>query len=282
MNVESSRPGSSLPEQAGPPRFAWRQVPDGSGPYLFLLHGMLSSHRQWTSNLDALARFSRPVLFDLWGHGDSPCPLDRESYELESLIEQIDRVRRELGADRVLLCGQSFGAGLMMRYAIAYPERVIALVITNSMSALSPPHAFGTPEQRAERAARIEAGGRAAIRDLPFHPRHAKRLAPDVRQTLISAADQVDPRAFARLSTISAPRLSVSDELHRLRTPTLLVNGRWEKSFQPLRESAQRSIADCRVADVEAGHAVNLENAAAFDEAVGDFFQQALARERHA
>ena len=81
----------------------------------------------------------------------------------------------------------------------------------------------------------------------------------------------MDPRAFARLSTITGPQLSVTTELHRIACPTLLVNGVWEKTFQPLRDIAVRDIPGCEVADLQAGHAVNLENVAAFNQVVAEF-----------
>ncbi|MBP8305939.1 MAG: alpha/beta fold hydrolase [Burkholderiaceae bacterium] len=252
-------------------RLPYEVIEGGSGPYLFLVHGMLSSRRQWRPNLEALCRHARPVLFDLWGHGDAPCPLDDESYQVSTIIGEFETVRQELGAQRVLLCGQSLGACFTLRYSFEHPERVIGQMFTNSMSALSPPGAFGDPAQRQARAALIEAEGAPALAKLPFHPRHARRLPPQVRDELIEAADGVDPRAFARLSTITGPQLSVAAELHRIACPTLLVNGVWEKTFQPLRDIAVRDIPGCEVADLQAGHAVNLENIEAFNQVAADF-----------
>ena len=68
----------------------------------------------------------RPVLFDLWGHGEAPCPEDERYYTVEAIIGEFERARAELGAERVLLCGQSLGAGLTLRYSILHPQRVIA------------------------------------------------------------------------------------------------------------------------------------------------------------
>lgn len=259
------------------PSLSYKVIESGSGPYLFLVHGMLSSHRQWRPNLNNLARFTRPVVFDLWGHGDAPCPLDDESYQAGSIVAQLEQVRLALGAPRVLLCGQSLGACFTLRYSIEHPERVIGQMFTNSMSALSTPESFGSPAHRQARAAQVEAEGLEALRKLPFHPRHARRLPPDLKDELVAAADAVDPRAFARLSRITGPQLSVVSELYRVACPTLLVNGVWEKSFQPLRDVALRTIPGCQVADIEAGHAVNLENVAAFDE-VSAAFLEPLAR----
>jgi len=258
------------------PHLPYRVHPAGRGPFMFFVHGMLSSHRQWTPNLPALEGLVRPVLFDLWGHGDAPCPDADAAYTVEALIGEFERARAELGAERILLCGQSLGAALSLRYSILHPRRITAQLFTNSRSALLAPEALGSPEDTAARAAAIEAGGAAALAKLPFHPRHARRLAPELRAEMAAVADATDPRAVARLMRIARPRLSVLGELHRIACPTLLVNGRSERVFQPLRDVAARRIRGIRIADIAGGHAVNLENPEGFNAAVADFLRDVL------
>ena len=255
------------------PALPYKRPVPGTGPVMFLVHGMLSSHRHWVPNIDALARHVQPVVFDLWGHGDAPAPLDDAVYDVRALLEQFERVRIALGAERVLLCGQSFGASLTLRYSIEHPERVIAQIFTNSVSALSPPDRFGTASERATRAAQIEARGHEMIREMTIHPRRARRLSPQVKAELVEAAEQVDPRALARLIRITGPQLSSHADLGRIACPTLLVNGVHEKAFQPLRDEAVAGIPGCQVADIDAGHAVNLENPEEFNAAVLAFLR---------
>jgi pimeloyl-ACP methyl ester carboxylesterase len=258
------------------PRMPYRVVGSRRAPYMFFVHGMLSSHAQWRPNLAALVDLVRPVLFDLWGHGDAPCPEDDACYTVEALIGELERAREELGAAHVLLCGQSLGAALTLRYSILHRDRVRAQVFTNSRSALLSPEALISPGDRAARAAAIEAGGAAALAKLPFHPRRARRIAPELREAMIEVANAVDPRAVARLTRIAGPRLSVLGDLHRIACPTLLVNGRSERSFQPLREVAENRIRGIRVADIPGGHAVNLENPEGFNAAVAQFLREVL------
>jgi len=261
---------------AATPRMPYRLARGGRGPHMFFLHGMLSSSAQWRPNLAALIGLVRPVLFDLWGHGDAPCPEDEQYYTVDAILGELERAREELGADRILLCGQSLGAALTLRYSILHPERVQAQVFTNSRSALLAPEALISPEDRAARAVAVESGGAAALAKLPFHPRHARRISPELRDAMIAVADAVDPRAVARLTRIAGPRLSVLGDLHRIVCPTLLVNGRSERTFQPLRDVAERRIRGIRIADIPGGHAVNLENPEGFNAAVAAFLHEVL------
>ena len=259
------------------PRLPYRVI-DGRGPILFCVHGMLSSHAQWTPNLEALAAVAQPVLFDLWGHGDAPSPEDDAVYTIEAIVAEFERAREELGAKQVALLGQSLGAALTLRYAITHPQRVLALVFTNSRSALMAPERLISSEDRAARAQLIEGGGVEALRKLPFHPRHARRLAPEAYAALVAAADAVDPGAAARITRVTVPRVSALADLHRISCPTLLANGRYEKRFQPLRAVAEEEIPGCRIADIDGGHAVNLENPEQFNAAVTAFLREVLPK----
>jgi pimeloyl-ACP methyl ester carboxylesterase len=69
----------------------------------------------------------------------------------------------------------------------------------------------------------------------------------------------------------TSPGLCVTPRLAEITTPTLLVNGRRERRFQPLRDHAARTIPGLRVVDLDGGHPVNLDRPDAFTAAVGEF-----------
>jgi 2-succinyl-6-hydroxy-2,4-cyclohexadiene-1-carboxylate synthase len=122
--------------------------------------GPTSSRAQWRPNLAALKQHVRPVIVELWGHGRSPVPGNPAAYRVTSHIDAFEAVRRELGVDRWLVCGQSFGAGLTIRYAHSHPAHVIGQIFTNSVSALSAP---GEREGDAKRLVQADALGVAAL-----------------------------------------------------------------------------------------------------------------------
>ena len=244
----------------------------GSGPPMLMVHGFLSGRSQWLPNLEALKSFCTPVVLELWGHGRSPVPEAPSAYSVQFYIAAFEEIRRALNVEKWFLCGQSFGAGLTLRYGLEYPDRVQAQIFTNSISALSPPGSMAGSDSRS-RADALEQGGLAAIEALPFHPRHAKRFAPEVKSALLDDAAMVSPRGIANAMRFTAPDLSVATEIHETVVPTLLVNGLWEKSFQPLRDAVSQSLPALLVADIEAGHSVNLEAPEAFNDAVRRFIE---------
>src|SRR5262249_31552496 len=146
----------------------------GTGPYVLLVHGFLSSRAQWRLNVAALAGVMRPVVVELWGHGRSPAPADPASYYPEAYITALDQIRVQLGVERWFLCGQSFGAALTLRYALTYPDRVMAQVFTNSSAALADAEWIQARRASAlQQADEIEQDGHAALARLRMHPIHA-------------------------------------------------------------------------------------------------------------
>lgn len=258
------------------------EVHDGEGPYLLLVHGMLSSRAQWMLNLPALSRVVRPVVVELWGHGRSPAPEDPALYHPDGYIATFERLRRKLGAERWCLLGQSFGAGLTLRYALNHPERAIAHVFTNSNSALA--DAATVEGYRRNAAARVALAeqGRAGLEQIPVHPRHARNLPAEVKRALLADAALHKPEAFALTFRHASPQISVRERVASNRVPTLLVCGARERRFAPVRAFVEREMPATEVVALEGGHGVNIQAAEAFNEVVTAFLARHVGAARAA
>ena len=247
------------------------EVHPGAGPPLLLVHGICSSRAQWRPNLAALAAFSTPVVVELLGHGRSESPDDPAQYRVEAYVERFEAIREGLGVPRWAVCGQSFGAGLTLNYALACPDRISAQVFTNSASALGPKRDALSDQDRAQRIAAVEARGRSVLEAMAFFPRRTGRLAAEVEDELVRDAELISLGAIARSMMVTVPGLSVAGRLGDIRVPTLLVNGRREARFQPLRDAAAKALPGLEVVDLEGGHPINLDRPDGFNAAVGDF-----------
>jgi len=231
-------------------------------PALLMLHGFMSSRWQWAPNLTRLTQAYRVVLAELWGHGDSPAPADEAPYLPTGYAAEFEAIREELGIDRWAVCGQSFGAGLIVRYAALHPVSVRGVITTNSRAAFAP-----TLSDRAPRLNRAEWQA-ADLRRLPYHPRHARRFPADLRDRLSAAADRLDRHALWAAMAVTGPHVSCRDILPTLETPFLLINGLWERGFQADRQYVESVRSPTEIVDLEGGHSINIENAEGFDAAV--------------
>jgi pimeloyl-ACP methyl ester carboxylesterase len=101
----------------------------GEGPDVVLMHGLTATRRYTVMGSKALPRAGyRVTTFDARGHGESSPAPDRRAYEYRDMVEDLSAVLDHLGADRAAVGGASMGGHTAMAYALAFPERVSALV----------------------------------------------------------------------------------------------------------------------------------------------------------
>ena len=109
---------------------------------------------------------------------------------------------------------------------------------------------------------------------MPIHPVHAKRLDPTARQKLIEEAAVVSVESLASTFSETLRQGSQADRFHETTVPTLLVVGIREKRFDPHRRFAERALPALEVVEIDAGHAVNIDGADQFNEAVAAFIRR--------
>lgn len=103
-------------------------VEAGAGQTFVLIHGALTTHTDWLGTLfDGFASRGRAIALDRPGHGASRRP----RYQA-SPLQQADQIReglRQLGVERPILVGHSFGGIVALAWAAAYPDEVAGLVL---------------------------------------------------------------------------------------------------------------------------------------------------------
>lgn len=248
------------------------EVHGQDGPFLLLVHGMLSSRAQWLPNLEALSAFCRPVVVELLGHGRSPTPDDPDLYAPSHYVAEFERVRLDLGAERWFVCGQSLGAALSLRYALDQPERVIGQAFTNSNSALAEDGWADRVRPAMEaQARRLEAEGRRLLDEHPLNPGRSRRLPSAARAALLADCALHTPRGIGYTGLYTVPDSSVRRRIAGSTVPTLLVVGEREERFTAHRRFAERAMPRLEVVGLDAGHAVNLEAPEKFNAALTAF-----------
>jgi proline iminopeptidase len=101
--------------------------PDGI-PVIFLHGGPGSGCRPAQRNLFDPTRY-RAILFDQRGAGRSTATARLRANTTDHLVADIERIRTELGIDRWMVVGGSWGATLALAYAERHPERVRGIVL---------------------------------------------------------------------------------------------------------------------------------------------------------
>lgn len=100
------------------------------GSVVLLVHGLGGFIENWEKNIVALAGSHRVYAMDLPGFGRSDkSPLTRD---LMVLVPFISNFMVALGIEKASLIGNSLGGGLVLQFAIDFPEKVDKLVLVDS------------------------------------------------------------------------------------------------------------------------------------------------------
>jgi pimeloyl-ACP methyl ester carboxylesterase len=100
----------------------------GSQPAPFVLvHGLASNARMWDGVACTLAERGHPAItVDLRGHGRSSKP--DGPYDMTTVADDVTVVIRELGLDRPVVAGQSWGGNVVLELALREPSLVRGIV----------------------------------------------------------------------------------------------------------------------------------------------------------
>jgi pimeloyl-ACP methyl ester carboxylesterase len=102
----------------------------GAGPALVFAHGLTGSRHGSRRQFAPLADRYRIVIYDQRGHCDSTPVTDPALYDLEPMAGDMAAVMDALGIERAIVGGESMGAATTLRFALRWPERVRALLLT--------------------------------------------------------------------------------------------------------------------------------------------------------
>jgi len=203
----------------------------GEGPPVVLLHGLTATRWYVVLGSKLLARHGFGLVsYDARGHGESSPAPSPEAYEYRDLVEDLCALVDRLGAEQVVLAGNSMGAHTAMAYALQFPERVAALVQIT-------PSYHGRPregDEELERWRRLADGlARGGVDG--FMEAYTPSVPELWRDTVCKVARQRlerhrDPRALADALRVVPTSLAFEgmDELDGMYVPTLVIGSRDE------------------------------------------------------
>ena len=243
-------------------------VEAGSGAPVILIHGLADTVTIWDPVIPALAARFRVIALDQIGFGRSDKPL--LNYRVSTLVDFLNGFLTELKIERASPVGNSLGGWVAAAYALAHPERVERLVLSDAAgyAALTK-----TMDSRALRALRV--ASRDDIRYLGPLAFHDKRFYQDVDTAFKERVTAGDSYTVAQvLDSMIRGDDALDNKLQTLKQPTLVLWGREDKLI-PLSfgEQFHREIVNSRLRIIDnCGHMPQLECPNEFSAAVLKFF----------
>ena len=275
MKVHSVRGGGGL-------KLHVREWGKADGPPILFSHGWSQNHLCWVKQYeDGLADEFRLVAYDLRGHGMSDAPIEPAHYTDDKLwADDLAAIIAELGLQRTVLVGWSYGAFVICDYIRGYgQERVAAIDFVEGVTRLGEA-AFGSLIGPGFLDHFVD----ATADDLPTNIRAmrsfvraclAKPVSDDDLETAVCWNVAVPASIRANLA---ARDLDYDDVLRRLEMPLLVTQGRADSVVLPA--MAEHILSTCPTAEASwydgVGHAPHLEEPVRFNRELAE-----LARRTH-
>lgn len=232
---------------------------NGKTPILFI-HGAGMSSVVFMDLLRPIAPSRRVIALDLPGHGQSD-PWHTPS--LAMYADVVGTVCAHLGLKKIIVAGHSMGGLVALHCARSFPERIAGLVLISSAARLSVPKELFLSLERelpAAETALVESMP-TCLRDLSFSASTPKDLVQKWQGLLFQTTRQVLLQDLVLCADVD-----LSDTLHKLDLPSLIIGGQDDLLVSPSRILATHKAI--RSSQLElfpyAGHFPHLERSEDF------------------
>ncbi|MET4491223.1 alpha/beta hydrolase [Bradyrhizobium sp. LA7.1] len=238
-------------------------------PPLLLCHGAGQDTISWRFNLDTFADIFDVYALDLPGHGKSALAPGGAIDDYTGFLPYAAGFMAELGINRYTYVGHSFAGGLGLHLALAYPDRVDALVLIDGTGC--PSKAWGgdafsvvsvNPVDWLEVNFRLICGPQTS-------PERAEEIASDVRRCCAPEVALGDIAAFAKTD--------LRDRLPQVKIPVGFIHGAEDWSIpSELGRETQALLGGKTVFKLldEAGHFPHTERPDLFNPAFSELWRE--------
>ena len=255
----------------------------GEGYPIVFVHEFGSDCREWEAQIRFFSRTYRCVTYNARGYPPSDVPEDAGQYGWEFAVEDLAGIMTAVGIERSHLVGLSMGGYAVLQFGLRYPHRTSAIVAAGA----------GTGSDPMRRPTFLQSAPATARAFL-------EQGMPEVAETIGHSATRIqlkrkDPRGWAEfmthlrnhsalgMSNTMARYQGTRPSLHdskaafgKLAVPVLLAVGDEDEPCLDTNLMLKAAIPSAGLwVCPNTGHAINLEEPAAFNAQVQDFFSAA-------
>jgi pimeloyl-ACP methyl ester carboxylesterase len=254
----------------------------GSGTPVVFVHEFAGDLRSWEPQVRHLSRRYRCITWNARGFPPSDVPDDTGAYSQDRARDDVLAVLDALDIERAHVVGLSMGGFATLHFGLAHPGRARSLVVAGVGYGAEPDQRerFRSEADITARVLRTE-GMAAWATNYSVGPTRVQLQNKDPRGWREFADMLAEHSAVGSAHTqqgVQKERPSVfdlADGMRKLTVPTLVVTG--DEDWPCLVPSVfmKRTIPSAGLLVVpNTGHTVNLEEPAAFNAALADFFAQ--------
>jgi len=222
----------------------------------------------WRGQIAALSKHHKLVLWDMRGHGQSGYPEDTAAYSEALTVADMAALLDAVGAETAIVGGLSLGGYMSLAFYRAHPSRVRALLIIDTGPGFKKDEGREAWNKRAH-----DTGDR-------FEREGLEVLKSASRER--SSVTHRDATGLARAARgmLTQRDARVIESLPDIKVPSLIVVGADDTPFLAASDYMAAKIPGAqKVVIPAAGHAANIDQPKAFNEAVTSFLGRLDAKQ---
>lgn len=232
----------------------------GTGEPIVFIHGVGGSSQYWYYQREYLKHFMKVILIDLPGHGKSP---GEACKTIEEAREVVHDAIVWLGIDTCYMAGHSMGGGIVMSFALTYPELLKSIILICTGAKLRV-----LPEILNEILNKKEATVRMIMMDYAFSRKAPQKMRDNGFKDMMKCSVETIYQGFS-----ACDKFNVINSLDKINLPTLVIGGKDDLLTPPaFSEYLHRKIKGSVLVLVEdAGHMIMVEQSDIVNKAIEDF-----------
>jgi pimeloyl-ACP methyl ester carboxylesterase len=219
------------------------------------------------------------VTYNARGYPPSDVPADRDEYGWELAVADLLAVLDGLGIDRAHVVGLSMGGYAVLQFGLRHPERASAIVAAGAGSGSGPAERADWPRVAGAIAERFVTEGISVMAEEIGHGptriqlrRKSPRAWDEFMDHLREHSAVGMANTMARYQAQRPSLYDFEDDFRALTVPVLLAVGDEDGPCLETNLMLKRAIPGAGLwIHPHTGHAINLEEPAAFNETVGAF-----------
>lgn len=236
----------------------------GHGPAILLTHGFSSTGQMWAGQVEAFSKHYKLITWDMRGHGASDYPADPAAYSEQATVADMAALLDAVGETSAIIGGLSLGGYMSLAFHLAHPARTRALLIIDTGPGYKNDDA---------RAGWNATSLRSADR---FDTDGLGRLASGSVETRTVRHRDATGLAHAARGMLTQRDARVIESLPAIAVPSLVVVGAEDTPFLAASSYMAAKIPGAKLVTLEgAGHAANIDQPVAFNDAVLGFLAAA-------
>ena len=257
----------------------------GSGTPIVFVHEFAGDLNSWEPQLRYFSRRHRCIAFNARGYPLSDVPTDAARYSQSRARDDILAVLDGLGIAKAHVCGLSMGGYATLHFGLAHGDRALSLLVAGA--------GYGSERDQREKfraeatviAGKLDKDGIGPFADIYAHgPTRVQYEVKDPRGFAeFKAALGKHSAMGAALTQLGVQRerpsiYDLEDKIAALRVPTLVVTGDEDWPCLAPNVFIKRTCPTAALLVLpNSGHAVNIEEPAAFNAALAELIAQAEA-----